>query len=89
MKQFIIKPIITVSLMVTFTHYGFDMINNYLSSLNIMRAYAYATFLIVFLAVILYLILLIIFKEIKYSDLKMIPYVGERTAKFLRKYKIL
>jgi len=51
-KQFIIKPIITVSLMVTFTHYGFDIINNYLNSLNVMRAYTYATFLIVFLAVI-------------------------------------
>ncbi len=88
-NQFIIKPIITVSLMITFTHYGFNMINSYLGNLNIMRAYTYATFLIVFLSVIFYLILLIIFKEIKYSDLKMIPYVGEKTANFLRKYKIL
>ncbi|MCF8000413.1 MAG: polysaccharide biosynthesis protein [Halanaerobiales bacterium] len=88
-KQFIIKPIITVSLMVTFTHYGFNMINSYLSSINIMRAYTYATFLIVIFSIILYFILLIVLKEIKYTDLKMIPYIGEKTANFLRKYKIL
>lgn len=88
-KQFIIKPIITVGLMVTFTHYGFKIINSYLGSLNIMRAYTYATFLIVLFSVLFYFALLIVFKEIKYSDLKMIPYIGEKTADFLRKYKLL
>ncbi len=88
-KQFIIKPIITVSLMITFTHFGFNIINNYLTNLGLSTAYALSTFAIVFLAVIVYLVLLILFKEIKYNDFKMIPYVGEKTANFLRKYNLL
>lgn len=88
-KQFIIKPIITVSLMITFTHFGFNIINNYLTKLGLSTAYALSTFAIVFLAVIVYLALLILFKEIKYNDFKMIPYVGEKTANFLRKYNLL
>src|SRR6056297_469047 len=88
-KQFIIKPIITVSLMITFTHFGFNIINNYLTNLGLSTAYALSTFAIVFLAVIVYLVLLILFKEIKYNDLKMIPYIGENMANFLRKYNVL
>jgi len=88
-KQFIVKPFITVAIMVVFTHYGFGILNNYLNMLQIPSAYIISTFLIVILAVIVYMATLIIFKEIKYSDLKMIPYVGDHIAEFLRKYNVL
>ncbi len=88
-KQFIVKPVITVAIMVVFTHYGFGILNNYLNMLQIPSAYIISTFLIVIMAVIVYMATLIIFKEIKYSDLKMIPYVGDHIAEFLRKYNVL
>lgn len=88
-KQLIVKPIVSVSIMGSFTYFGFHFINNYLSTVNFSQAYILSTLLIVFLSILLYMILLIGFKEIKYSDLKMIPYVGEKMADFLRKYNIM
>jgi stage V sporulation protein B len=88
-KQLIIKPIISVSIMWSFTFFGFNYLNNYLTTINFSYADIFSTLLIVFLSIFLYMILLIVFKEIKYADLKMIPYVGEKTADFFRKYNIL
>ena len=75
--------------MILFTHYGFRILNNYLNILQIPKPYVISTFLIVILAILVYMVSLIIFKEIKYSDLNMIPYVGNPIAEFLRKYNVL
>lgn len=88
-KQFIVKPIITVTIMTLFTHFGFKLLNVYFNSILMSHSYLIATLSIVFLTVLLYFILLIIFKEIKYSDLKMVPYLGEKFADFLRKYNLV
>lgn len=88
-KQFILKPIVTVSIMITFVHFGFKIINNYLSNVGLAGAYTITTFLIVFLAVIIYMTLLVIFKEVKYGDVQMIPFFGERIADYLRNKNIL
>ena len=89
LKQFILKPFLTVTIMIICTHFGFKFFKNYFAALQIPSSYTIATFLIVILAVLLYMVLLVLFKEIKYSDLKMIPYIGENMADFLRKYNVL
>ncbi len=88
-KQLIVKPVISVAIMGGFTYLAFNYLNSYLSFIKFNYAYITSTLLVVLLSILLYMILLIGLKEIKYSDLKMIPYIGEKMADFLRKYKIL
>lgn len=88
-KQLILKPVLTVSLMIIFAHYSFNLLLNTLNNINLTGAYTVSTFLSVFLTVVFYLCLLVLFREVKYSDLERIPYIGHDIAEYLRKYKIM
>src|SRR5690554_476760 len=83
-KELVFKPLMAVFLMGIFVTKGFDFLNfiflRFTQYANIL-----AMFLIVIIAVLIYGLILLILKEITYSDLLLIPGVGKKIAGILKK----
>lgn len=88
LKVFVIKPIIAVIIMGLIVHEGFIGLNNLFGFVTI-YSYQLATFLIVGLATVIYGIILLVMKEVGYSDLIMIPGIGPKLADKLKKIGLL
>ncbi|ADO77871.1 putative polysaccharide biosynthesis protein [Halanaerobium praevalens] len=88
-KSLILKPLVSVILMGFFVKIFYNIALNSLEMLKFNYFYQLATFSTVLAAAIFYFILLLIFKEIKYNDLVMIPVLGKKLAKLLNKLGFL
>lgn len=88
-KNLILKPVVSVILMGVFVKIFYNLSLNGLKILKLNYFYQLATFTTVFAAAIFYFILLLILKEIKYNDLAMLPVLGEKLAKKLKKLGFL
>ncbi len=83
-KDFFFKPFIAVFIMGIVVKQGFPILGS-LFAMFTKYSYTLATFAIVGLAVITYLLILLILAEIKYSDLVLIPGIGKKIADNLKK----
>ncbi len=83
-KSLIFKPIISVLLMAIIVQQGFKFLLNITSTI-INYNYIFSTFLAVFIGVISYGFMLLLIREIKYSDLLLIPVIGEDVANIFKK----
>ena len=88
-KNMIVKPISAVFIMAVFVRFAFKYLLSLLNQHQILYAYPITTFTIVAAAAVVYFITLLLFKEIKYNDLAMMPVFGPRLADFLRKISLL
>ncbi|MFW5992063.1 MAG: putative polysaccharide biosynthesis protein, partial [Halanaerobiaceae bacterium] len=86
--ELIFKPLLAVGLMGIITAKGFELVDRLMVNI-IPYNYHVSTFLMVAVAVIIYLIILFSIKSIRYSDLKLIPGVGQRIALILKKIGLL
>ena len=84
-KTLIYKPFIAVFIMGIFVSQGFPYIVAFFSIFMKNVSYALGVFVTVFLAAVIYFLLLLLLNEIKYSDIILIPVIGEKIADFLRK----
>lgn len=84
LKALVIKPVFAVGVMGLIVYRGFSLIDFLLSKITRYH-YPAATFIIVLLAVILYFLILLVIKAIRYNDLLMIPKVGKSFAEKLKK----
>ncbi|ACL70863.1 putative polysaccharide biosynthesis protein [Halothermothrix orenii] len=87
-KELIFKPVLAVFLMAVAVNRGFVILLNLLEGITDYN-YHIATFFIVFFAVIIYLFFLLLFNEIRYSDVAMIPGYGKKIADKLKKIGLL
>lgn len=83
-RALVFKPAIAVTIMGIAVKQAFAILNT-LFSLFTAYHYVIATFLAVFVGIVAYVLLLFITREIKYNDLLMIPGVGEKIARILKK----
>ncbi len=82
-SEILLKPLIAVSIMGIVVYQGFNSLNKYLAIVTEYNLQI-ATFAIVFLAVIIYFILLLLLNEISYNDIILLP-AGEKIAEKLKK----
>lgn len=83
-RALVFKPAIAVTIMGIAVKQAFAILNT-LFSLFTAYHYVIATFLAVLVGIVAYVLLLFITREIKYNDLLMIPGVGEKIARILKK----
>lgn len=83
-RALVFKPAIAVTIMGIAVKQAFAILNT-LFSLFTAYHYVIATFLAVFVGIVAYVLLLFITREIKYNDLLMIPGVGQKIARILKK----
>lgn len=83
-KVLVIKPVLAVFLMGVVTKQGFLLLNKLFSYFTD-YSYTLATSVIVLMAIIAYGFALLLLKEIKYSDLVLIPKIGKKLASKLKK----
>jgi stage V sporulation protein B len=83
-KEFVLKPVGAALLMGIVVYQGFNILSVFLSRLTD-YGYSLALFLIVIIAILVYGIILLLLREVKYSDLAMIPRIGKKMADTLKK----
>ncbi len=83
-RALVFKPAIAVTIMGIAVKQAFAILNT-LFSLFTAYHYVIATFLAVLVGIVAYVLLLFITREIKYNDLLMIPGVGQKIARILKK----
>lgn len=83
-KEFVLKPVGAALLMGIVVYQGFNILSVFLSRLTD-YGYSLAMFLIVIIAILVYGIILLLLREVKYSDLAMIPRIGKKMADTLKK----
>lgn len=83
-KALVLKPAIAVTIMGIVVKQAFALLD-YLLSFVTAYHYILSTFLAVLVGIIAYFLLLFITREIKYNDLLMIPVVGGKIARILKK----
>jgi stage V sporulation protein B len=88
-KTMILKPFVSVILMGVFVKIFYNLLFSFLVRNNVYFAYQITTFTIVAAAAVFYFITLLLFKEIRYNDLSMIPVVGVKLADLLKKMGFL
>ena len=88
-ETMILKPLLSVFLMGVFVKNFYKFFINLLNASDFSYAYQATTFITVAAAVIFYFIVLLLFKEIKYNDLAMLPAFGGKLADLLKKLGIL
>lgn len=88
-KSMIIKPISSVIIMAVFVQFFFKHFLNLLQKQGIVYAYQITTFTVVAAAAMVYFLTLLLFQEIKYNDLAMMPVFGPKLADFLKKFSLL
>ncbi|MFW5998851.1 MAG: putative polysaccharide biosynthesis protein [Halanaerobiaceae bacterium] len=81
-KQLLFKPLISVLVMSVVVHRGFIIIQDIFSHL-VSYSYSLTTFSMVVLGILIYFLTLLLFNEIKYYDLILIPKIGKKLADFL------
>lgn len=81
--ELLLKPIVAVSIMGIVVHQGFLFLNRYLSNLTNYHLHI-STFSIVFLATVIYFILLLLLNEIRYNDIVLLP-AGKKIANMLKR----
>lgn len=84
-RALIIKPAIAAGLMAIIAEQGFVFFRDLMMGINFNYAYTAGTFLAVFLAVIVYVFFLLLFRGIRYNELMMIPGIGPELARNLKK----
>ncbi len=84
-SELIVKPLVSVIIMGITVLYGFTIFNKIFSIIIVQHAVTISTLLIIVVAAIEYLFVLILFKALKYSDLVLIPKVGNLLAEKLKK----
>jgi len=84
-KTLVYKPILAVLGMSFFVKLGFPRILKLISFVPEKFQYSIATFSTVFLAAVLYFILLLLLKEISYNDIILVPFIGKKAGDFLLK----
>jgi len=82
-SELLLKPLIAVSIMGIVVYQGFSILNRYLALFTVYNLHI-ATFAIVFIAVMIYFILLLLLNEISYNDIILLP-AGEKIAEKLKK----
>jgi stage V sporulation protein B len=80
LKTLVYKPIIAVLIMGITVKQGFPIIVQTVSIILPKYSYTVGTFGIVFIAGLGYALMLILLKEIKYSDIALIPKIGQGLA---------
>lgn len=88
-KTMIFKPFISVVLMGAFVKLFYKFLFTFLKMNNIYFAYQTTTFATVFAAALFYFITLLLFNEIKYNDLVMLPVFCKKLADRLEKIGVL
>jgi stage V sporulation protein B len=88
-KDLILKPSIAVFLMALLINWGFVPLEKIVSYFLPYYSYTISTFMIVFIAIIFYVFLLLLIREIRYSDLILIPKIGKKIAEKLKKYGLV
>lgn len=88
-KNMIIKPFISVLLMAGFVKMFYKSIFTLLRNNGIQLAYQITTFTTVLAAVIFYFIILLLSKQLKYNEISMLPVVGDKLARKLKKFNLL
>ncbi|MFW6295037.1 MAG: putative polysaccharide biosynthesis protein [Halanaerobium sp.] len=88
-KTMILKPLASVFLMSVFVKVFYNLFKNLLDTNYLPYAYQITTFTTVTAAAVFYFVLLLLFKEIKYNDLAMLPLFGEKLANLLKEFGIL
>lgn len=88
-KAMILKPITSVLLMGAFVKIFYNYLLVFLENNKISFAYPVTTFTTVAAAALFYFAILLLFKEIKYNDLAMVPLFGEKLAVNLEKIGVL
>ncbi|MFW5976725.1 MAG: putative polysaccharide biosynthesis protein [Bacillota bacterium] len=83
LKHIIIIPLVSSAMMAIFIWKSFGPVYRIYSMFLNKYIYGITIFTIIFLSFIIYFLLLLIFKEIKYSDLILIPGIGIKIAEFL------
>ncbi len=81
----IIKPITAVTMMGIVVFYGFGLFNKVFEIFIPQYSMTLSTFLIVITAAFAYLLILLLFGEVKYSDIVLIPKAGKKLAQILQK----
>jgi stage V sporulation protein B len=85
----VIKPITAILTMAIFIKLAYNFTLKVLYYYKIPYAYQINTFAVIIMAVFVYFSALLLLKEIKYSDLVLIPGIGKKLADFLIKINIL
>ncbi|CCU80291.1 Stage V sporulation protein B [Halanaerobium saccharolyticum subsp. saccharolyticum DSM 6643] len=88
-KTMILKPFVSVILMGFFVKIFYNFLFSFLGRNNVYFAYQITTFTTVAAAAVFYFVTLLLFNEIKYNDLSMIPVVGVKLADLLKKMGFL
>ncbi|MFP4199358.1 MAG: putative polysaccharide biosynthesis protein [Halanaerobium sp.] len=87
-RSMILKPAASVFLMSVFVKVFYNSFKYLLEIYNLPYAYQLTTFTTVAAAAIFYFAVLLLFKEIKYNDIAMLPLFGKKMADLLKKYGI-
>ena len=82
-SEILFKPLLAVSIMGIVVFQGFRILNRYLIGITDYHLQI-ATFSIVFLAVLIYFVLLLLLNEIRYSDIILLP-AGKKIANVLKR----
>jgi stage V sporulation protein B len=88
-KTMIFKPFVSVILMGAFVKIFYNLLYNFLEKYSIYFAYQITTFTIVAGAAVFYFVTLLLFNEIRYNDLAVIPVFGVKLAELLKKLGFL
>jgi stage V sporulation protein B len=88
-KAMIIKPFTSVFLMGIFVKIFYNYLFVFLEKNSVDFAYSITTFVTVAAAALFYFVILLLFKEIKYNDLAMLPMFGKKLADSLVKIGVL
>lgn len=88
-KTMVFKPLLSVFLMGVFVKFFNNSFFYLLEMKKLNYAYQITTFSSVIVAALFYFIILLLFKEIKYSDLSVIPIWGMKIADLLKKMGFL
>ncbi|MGM0499866.1 MAG: putative polysaccharide biosynthesis protein [Bacillota bacterium] len=88
-KTMIFKPFVSVILMGAFVKIFYNFLYNFLEKYSIYFAYQITTFTIVAGAAVFYFVTLLLFNEIRYNDLAVLPAFGKKLADKLEKLGFL
>lgn len=88
-KTMIFKPFVSVILMGAFVKIFYKFLYNFLEKYSIYFAYQITTFTIVAGAAVFYFVTLLLFNEIRYNDLAVLPAFGKKLADKLEKLGFL
>ena len=88
-KNMIFKPFVSVVLMGAFVKVLYNFLYNFLEKHSVNFAYQITTFTIVAAAAVFYFVTLLLFQEIRYDDLAVLPVFGKKMADKLEKLGFL